>query len=158
MLALCRLPVLPVLWGWGSLLLVCAQSEPKTFEARLGTPFDLALHQSARIDSADLQLRFVEIVEDSRCPGDVDCIWEGRAVIRLQCELAGESTTFELILRAGHSHLARTERGSFVIALRSLTPYPEANEETSLRETVATLLVTDMRREGADPGVDGRGL
>jgi hypothetical protein len=29
-----------------------------------------------------LRVRPVEIVEDSRCPGDVQCIWAGRLVVR----------------------------------------------------------------------------
>jgi hypothetical protein len=34
-------------------------------------------------DRSRLTIKFVEIVEDSRCPPDVNCVWAGNAKIKL---------------------------------------------------------------------------
>ena len=47
-------------------------------EIKLDEPFMIKLHQRLSID--DLDVEFSEI-EDSRCPSDVTCIWEGRASV-----------------------------------------------------------------------------
>ena len=50
-------------------------------------PFRLDLGESARIDGHEF--RFVEVVEDSRCPEDMTCVWEGRAKVRLTASVPG---------------------------------------------------------------------
>lgn len=79
---------------------------------------DAALRASgvvaARIgETADLghglRVRPLEVVEDSRCPGDVDCVWAGRLRVRVAIEGAGEC---EVIL--GDAAVA-TPRGAFAL-------------------------------------------
>lgn len=43
----------------------------------------LDLGQSAQIADLPLSLTFAEVIEDSRCPKDVVCVWEGQVVIAL---------------------------------------------------------------------------
>jgi hypothetical protein len=40
-----------------------------------------------------VQVRFGEVVSDSRCPKDAQCVWAGEAVIRLTVSLPDRSTT-----------------------------------------------------------------
>ncbi|HEX8297698.1 MAG TPA: hypothetical protein VF594_00945, partial [Rubricoccaceae bacterium] len=47
----------------------------------------IALGESADVDS--VPVRFVSVVEDSRCPPDVTCVWAGRA--RVQLSIGGET-------------------------------------------------------------------
>ena len=56
-----------------------ASSEVRT--AATGEPFELAQGESVQV--AGHSLRFVDVVEDSRCPTGVTCIWGGRAKVRL---------------------------------------------------------------------------
>ena len=44
----------------------------------LGQEFSLRIGESASIRGEELQIRFLEVTEDSRCPTGVVCIWEGR--------------------------------------------------------------------------------
>jgi hypothetical protein len=57
--------------------------EPTLHVANLDTDVVLSPAQQAVFDAAGLQVRFISIVEDSRCPTDATCIWAGRAVARL---------------------------------------------------------------------------
>jgi hypothetical protein len=43
----------------------------------LGQDFPLRVGQSASIKGEELQIKFLEVVADSRCPRGVTCIWEG---------------------------------------------------------------------------------
>ncbi len=49
----------------------------------LGQSFTLALGQHGRLDSAGLGVRFYEVVEDTRCPRQVDCESQGWARIAI---------------------------------------------------------------------------
>ena len=60
------------------LLVLVAQGCRKT---RIGfDTYDLNYQQSVTIDK-NKQVRFSQILEDSRCPVDTQCVWAGRAVI-----------------------------------------------------------------------------
>ncbi len=46
---------------------------------KLGEEFELAVHQTAQITDENISITFQEVLEDSRCPVDVTCIWAGLA-------------------------------------------------------------------------------
>jgi len=50
-------------------------------EIKLDEPFMIKLHQTLSIDNLDVEFSGIE---DSRCPSDVTCIWEGRASVTLR--------------------------------------------------------------------------
>jgi hypothetical protein len=61
------------------------------FEAELGTPFGLKQDQTAVIPSEQLEITYVRIVEDTRCPGGVDCESRGELVIEYEIVKRGRS-------------------------------------------------------------------
>ena len=48
--------------------------------------------------SKELSLRFVDVIEDSRCSKDVQCIWEGRAIISATVTDHGKVNSIKLTL------------------------------------------------------------
>ncbi len=50
-------------------------------KSNLDKPLKIQTNQSVFFD--DYEIKFSEILEDSRCPSDVTCVWEGRAAIKL---------------------------------------------------------------------------
>lgn len=56
----------------------------------------------ARIDQtvkiADFELTPLEVIEDSRCPSDVQCVWAGRLRLKARVDLRGKLTEPELTL------------------------------------------------------------
>lgn len=44
---------------------------------------NLAFEESATITKGNFEIEFIDLVEESRCPTNLDCIWEGRAVVSL---------------------------------------------------------------------------
>ena len=67
------------------LLLSGCSGRPSELKASPGQEFSLSIGQSALITGENIQIKFEEIVEDSRCPKDVTCVWAGRVscIVRL---------------------------------------------------------------------------
>ena len=59
--------------------------------ATLGEPFKLVLHQAAVFAPEGLELRFEEVLEDSRCPPGMVCVWAGRVRIRVSLQKSGST-------------------------------------------------------------------
>lgn len=81
-------------------------------------------------------MRFVEVVEDSRCPRDVDCIWAGNAKVKLLVS-KGKAAPKEIELNTGIEPRAVTIFGC-ELTLKGLTPYPDNSRPS--RETPTALI------------------
>lgn len=65
--------------------------------ASLGTAVTLAPAERAVFSQERLEVQFVAIVEDSRCPRDVACLWAGEVKVQLAIRgKSAESTHHEL--------------------------------------------------------------
>lgn len=89
-------------------------------------------------------IKFIEVVEDSRCPEGTTCIWAGRAIIRVEVTADGkESRTVDLEVGNKES-TARFDKLS--ITAVKLDPYPQAEKATSPGAYVATLLINNAEK------------
>lgn len=62
---------------------ITSPAEQEIVEAELAIEFELAINQTALIQSEGLSVLFLNVTEDSRCPVDVTCIQSGKATIVL---------------------------------------------------------------------------
>jgi len=99
----------------------------------------VAFSDQAVIEGEALTLTFKDMNEDSRCPENVQCVWEGRATITI--EALKEGGTPGALALTLPSPSAGTYSG-YSISLLALEPHPEAGSQTPLEEYVATLVVT----------------
>ena len=107
-----------------------------SFDVRLTIP----LGQTLGIEGTRLGVRFDAVVEDSRCPANAMCVWEGRAIVKVTLR--------------GISHEATVDLHSNVPALRSATldgvriewlrldPYPYAGADQPAEEYRVTLKIS----------------
>ena len=78
-----------------------------------GTSIELTPGQSAQLADAS-RIQYLRLVNDSRCPPDVQCVWAGDAVIALRWTPAtGDAQDFEL-------HTMPRQR-AFVVGKRTIT-------------------------------------
>jgi hypothetical protein len=64
---------------------------------KLGDEFSLTATQKALVKSETFEIKFLSVVEDSRCPPDVDCIWAGNAKVKVLLKKGNRtSREFEL--------------------------------------------------------------
>lgn len=100
-------------------------------EAQSSEPFHLEIGQSAQIQgtSGELALTFEDVVNDSRCPIGVECVWEGEAVVAIHIKLPdGTEESMELTLGVTREHPPATI-GDWKISIVELLPYPVADEQ-----------------------------
>ncbi|MFN8093112.1 MAG: hypothetical protein U0599_12995 [Vicinamibacteria bacterium] len=64
-------------------------------DVALGVEFALAPGQSVAVGEDGFPVRFVAVVEDSRCPKDVTCVRAGRVVVSVTAGTAAEPSTLE---------------------------------------------------------------
>ncbi len=103
-----------------------------------GGPVRLGVGEEARRDGHTV--RFVEVVEDSRCPEGVECIWAGRAQIRV--EVDGEP----FVLTVPHASMRDDETpmiewGEIQVVVTGLDPYP-GSAQAEAGAPVQAVLVT----------------
>jgi hypothetical protein len=123
-----------------------ANADPVAFVA--GQEFALGGGQEAVFSGADLRVRFSELLEDSRCPTEVECFWTGQARIAVIVQPTGRpSTTAYFNTNPAPGENVKTVRaGDYSIELRSLDPYPRTPEDPiSFEDYRATLLVSEAR-------------
>lgn len=86
-----------------------------------------------------ISVKFVEIVEDSRCPEGATCIWAGRAIVRIEVTENGSEPRI-VDLEVGN--IESTARfGKFVVKAEKLEPYPKAESQTDKAAYSATLSI-----------------
>ncbi|PHR13683.1 MAG: hypothetical protein COA40_03770 [Aequorivita sp.] len=77
-----------------------------------------------------VSIKFMEVLEDSRCPEGVDCIWAGRAIVKVKVTANGKSEEKLLIfgeIRPGEEKNTNLySSANFAINGLSLKPYPTA--------------------------------
>jgi hypothetical protein len=89
-----------------------------------------------------LKIAFIELVEDSRCPTDVNCIWTGNAKIKVRVTKNGRSKVLELdTLTRGMI----PSYGNYQLKLKELTPKPRSNIRINRNGYVATIEVTKVK-------------
>ena len=79
-----------------ALLLLVGCAGNAEFRSRLGEEFSLRIGQSVVITGEDLEIRFVEVSEDSRCPKGVTCVWEGRVTAVVEISTGGSCQQLNL--------------------------------------------------------------
>jgi hypothetical protein len=63
--------------------------------ATLDEPVQLAPGQTAVFNAEKLEVTFVQVGADSRCPTDVTCFWQGTVTVRLAIRSNGRMTQHE---------------------------------------------------------------
>lgn len=114
-----------------------------TPEFALNKPFVLAGGQEALIPSEKLRLRFVDVLEDSRCPTRVQCVWTGQARIAIVVQPDSTApTTVEFNTNPAPGQTVNMATvGAYRIELRSLDPYPQTPEDPIAFEDYRATLV-----------------
>lgn len=79
-------------------VLVLAGCKKKNYDT--GEEFTLKFNETARInlDGQNYEIKFVELVEESRCPPDAECVSAGAVIVKIQME---QFSTYSLGLGSG---------------------------------------------------------
>ncbi len=152
-----------LLVGFWCLLMVGCNALPAPAVSPLASPLEppalpstqlvLGVGEQGQLPGSDVRITFQAVLEDSRCPADVDCAWAGQARIQLLLEqTAAEPISLELALmtdtegRVGRQPVDDTGQllarvGAVAVTIVSLTPYPSQLGATAAETAYQLVLV-----------------
>lgn len=115
-----------------------------TAEAQTNQIIKVRVNQQKTHARSKLKIQFVSLVEDSRCPEGVRCVWAGNAKIQVKVtDSTGESKTFEMNTNLGPKG---DSLGGYAINLISVEPRPRANIRINRNAYTATFSISRLTR------------
>jgi len=78
-----------------SLLILVGFGSLSAVSAKQGQEISVKINTEEKANGG-LRIKFVELVEDSRCPVDTNCVWAGNAKIKVRVTRNGKSRVLEL--------------------------------------------------------------
>lgn len=100
----------------------------QSIDFSLNQPFKLVFGGTALNEAHAIELHFNEIIEDSRCPSKVTCVWAGQVSVGL--DLLYKGTEQRISLTLGQYPAQATfvfgETDQYRVELQAVAPYPVA--------------------------------
>lgn len=124
-------------------VVVSSCAKPARIQANTGQEFALYLGQTVIVTGENLEIRFAEVISDSRCAQGVECFWAGEAsCLTYVTRTNTSSAPYKLVLvQPGSSDSATQDFDGHKIAFR-LEPYPVAGKTTPRSEYRLVMTVT----------------
>ena len=106
---------------------------------RLGT-LVLKPGQSATSADGSVSVTFVELIQDSRCPADAMCIWQGNVRVLIEVRQGTEMQRYTLTLGALlEGDVSSISLPGYTITLKDVQPYPLTSQPSSPADYEITL-------------------
>jgi hypothetical protein len=106
---------------------------------RLGQEASLIIGQRVLVVGEDLSIEFTDVVEDSRCPRNVTCVWQGQAVCAIRITLGKSVNDLSLIEPGLTDDYTGVMFGDYIISFK-LNPYPENTAGIAKEDYILTLV------------------
>ena len=126
-----------------SLVFMLAVTVMPSLAKRQGESVKVQINTEKRASQNKLNIRFVELVEDSRCPRDVNCVWAGNAKIKIRVSKNGRSHDLTMDTN-GKAQTAVAE--GYQLKFVGLTPEPRSNIRINRNGYVAVFEITRLQR------------
>lgn len=110
--------------------------DSKSLDQTFDIPFSLKFGQSANIHAENLKITFLQVREDSRCPVDVTCIWQGTASLEFAIS---QIQNIPITLSNDNP---KSVFGKYQIYLIDVTPYPVSSSTIKQNDYIAFLKIT----------------
>jgi len=115
--AVCMAPMLAI-------CLTSCGSNSGDVGAHLDYGFPLAIGQKAVIAGENLEIKFIDVMEDSRCPTGATCIWAGRVSVKVEIKDSDGSYEMALVQSGLSDEYAVETYKDYKISYKVI-PYPE---------------------------------
>jgi hypothetical protein len=123
------------------LTLVCGTA--LQLSAQPNQQITVLINRQNTIVNKKLTIRFLSLVEDSRCPTDTNCIWEGNAKIKIKVSNSkGVSKIFEINT---NTQAQTVSFAGYEIKLTDLNPRPATNIRINRNGYTAIFTVTKVK-------------
>lgn len=131
------------------MLAACAApSPPSPDEASIdriaiGEQVRLPYHHRVAIRGTSYIIRFQDVVEDSRCPPDVQCVWAGRVRIDLAFE-GGAEPARDTLASSGPAESTTARYGSIVVRFVGYEPPPAPSGQRRTPDNAVAILAIEQ--------------
>lgn len=125
------------------LLLTSVFAGFQTVEAQTKETQKIQINKQKTFLKSKITVKFLSLIEDSRCPEGANCIHAGNAQIKIEVGKNGEKKIFELNTNIGPKGAIFD---GYAIELISLTPVPAENIRINRNGYVATLAVGRLKK------------
>ncbi|MEH2044235.1 hypothetical protein [Nostoc sp.] len=123
-----------------------AQGNHQQLMAKVGTidtPFYIKYGKTAYLPTENLEIKFSEVIQDSRCPSNVTCIWQGEVIIGLDIIKNGKQvSTLTLTLIPGRDPLPIQLSDKSSVKLIRVSPYPINGKTIALQDYIVKIVVS----------------
>lgn len=123
----------------------CDDNNSNSSATNFGEEITINYNQTIDLGATNIQIT-LHSMDDSRCPNDVICVWEGVARAGFTLSENSFMEDFELNVRGlcdtncGESK----EIGNYNIEIIDISPYPSANTIVTYENYEATIIVTEI--------------
>jgi hypothetical protein len=118
----------------------CDEQNPVGPTVGMNERFTLAPSEVATLRDVGLNVQFLQVTGDSRCPADALCIQGGDAIVHIRVLDGGATSSYAL--HTGDSSRATVTHNRVRISLVELQPYPFSSRTIAPGEYRATLTVS----------------
>ncbi|MBK8567753.1 MAG: hypothetical protein IPN76_31655 [Saprospiraceae bacterium] len=110
---------------------------------QLDKAFNLAVNETAELETDGTRIKFLGISEDSRCPTGVNCVWEGEAIVQLSVEKEDDAIVETLTTNPREGQMLPDKFTAFGhgVKLLQVMPYPEAGSSIEEGDYVIRLII-----------------
>lgn len=98
-------------------------------------------NQTTVVPGTAISIRLESLLEDSRCPKGVECVWEGNAKIRLLLQTSPHEKITVADLNTHKMYATSVGYDGYEISLSNLAPYPIYGIEIQPEDYKATLRI-----------------
>jgi hypothetical protein len=113
----------------------------------LGAPFEVRRGETVRLSDAAMEVEFLMVESDSRCPTGAVCVWEGEVVIIARVAAVGSpGEKVRLTLRAGAPEMGSAEVLGYRVTVTDVQPHPVLGQDPPEQGAyVATMVLHALR-------------
>lgn len=130
-------------------------SPSKTLEKKVW----IKINNSIYINEYNIEVGFQKIKQDSRCPSDVICVWEGVAETVFWLLKPGSDTIYFNLSIFGYVFQADTQSHNYIdisgyrFILMQLDPYPSVQNPINPKDYIALLKISKLqiRKDEVNP-------
>ncbi|MBN3520584.1 hypothetical protein JYB62_11305 [Algoriphagus lutimaris] len=108
----------------------------------MNQPVGIAYHETITFCEVPISITFSKILEDSRCPENVVCIWQGLAELEVLIEVDGKEEAYLLSTYPSFRNIpSEVQVDGYRFSLKNVSPYPNTTKSYQEKDYNIQLLV-----------------
>lgn len=126
-----------------NLLYFSGCSIPGNSNSDLNEEFTLSFGKMVTISTENLELKFKDVIEDSRCPKGAICVWQGRVICEIEIGQLGHRNEILLTQSGLMSEFTNEQHGIYNFLFK-VDPYPQTGKHINKTQYRLRMIVEKL--------------